>query len=93
MKPSNEFLEKVSRYNTENEISKGLIADLVERIEFDDNKNITVKMKYRDTVSYTHPRAPETVLDLVCRLLLEKKKHHCQPLHCALSRTAWEDEG
>ena len=48
MKPSNEFLEKVSRYNTENEISKGLIADLVERIEFDDNKNITVKMKYRD---------------------------------------------
>ena len=48
MKPANEFLEKVSRYNTENEISKGLIADLVERIEFDDNKNITVKMKYRD---------------------------------------------
>ena len=26
------------------------------------------------TVSYTHPRAHETVLDLVCRLLLEKKK-------------------
>ena len=26
-------------------------------------------------VSYTHLRAPETVLDLVCRLLLEKKKH------------------
>ena len=25
-------------------------------------------------VSYTHPRAHETVLDLVCRLLLEKKK-------------------
>ena len=48
MKPVNEFLEKVSRYNPENEISKGLIADLVERIEFDDNKNITVKMKYRD---------------------------------------------
>ena len=48
MKPANEFLEKVSRYNPENEISKGLIADLVERIEFDDNKNITVKMKYRD---------------------------------------------
>ena len=28
-----------------------------------------------DTVSYTHLRAHETVLDLVCRLLLEKKKH------------------
>ena len=27
-------------------------------------------------VSYTHLRAHETVLDLVCRLLLEKKKHY-----------------
>ena len=27
-----------------------------------------------DPVSYTHLRAQETVLDLVCRLLLEKKK-------------------
>ena len=26
-------------------------------------------------VSYTHLRAHETVLDLVCRLLLEKKKY------------------
>src|SRR5664280_3601426 len=29
----------------------------------------------QSTVSYTHLRAHETVLDLVCRLLLEKKKH------------------
>ena len=29
-----------------------------------------------DAVSYTHLRAHETVLDLVCRLLLEKKKKH-----------------
>eukprot|EP00656_Telonema_subtile_P010171 TRINITY_DN14864_c0_g1_i1.p1 TRINITY_DN14864_c0_g1~~TRINITY_DN14864_c0_g1_i1.p1 ORF type:complete len:512 (-),score=78.95 TRINITY_DN14864_c0_g1_i1:12-1547(-) len=29
-----------------------------------------------EPVSYTHLRAHETVLDLVCRLLLEKKKHH-----------------
>ena len=28
------------------------------------------------TVSYTHLRAHETVLDLVCRLLLEKKQHN-----------------
>ena len=28
-----------------------------------------------DAVSYTHLRAHETVLDLVCRLLLENKKH------------------
>ena len=27
-----------------------------------------------DPVSYTHLRAHETVLDLVCRLLIEKKK-------------------
>ena len=30
---------------------------------------------YKKPVSYTHLRAHETVLDLVCRLLLEKKKH------------------
>ena len=29
---------------------------------------------YLDSVSYTHLRAHETVLDLVCRLLLEKNK-------------------
>ena len=31
-----------------------------------------------ETVSYTHLRAHETVLDLVCRLLLEKKKKKIQ---------------
>ena len=29
----------------------------------------------QESVSYTHLRAHETVLDLVCRLLLEKKKN------------------
>ena len=29
-----------------------------------------------EAVSYTHLRAHETVLDLVCRLLLEKKKNN-----------------
>ena len=35
------------------------------------------------SVSYTHLRAHETVLDLVCRLLLEKKKnkHHTKVSH------------
>ena len=32
-------------------------------------------------VSYTHLRAHETVLDLVCRLLLEKKKHPNNTTH------------
>ena len=32
-------------------------------------------------VSYTHLRAHETVLDLVCRLLLEKKKNTRSQIH------------
>ena len=31
------------------------------------------RLGIREAVSYTHLRAHETVLDLVCRLLLEKK--------------------
>ena len=33
-------------------------------------------MHCASAVSYTHLRAHETVLDLVCRLLLEKTKQH-----------------
>eukprot|EP00657_Telonema_sp_P-1_P003052 TRINITY_DN1717_c0_g1_i2.p1 TRINITY_DN1717_c0_g1~~TRINITY_DN1717_c0_g1_i2.p1 ORF type:complete len:135 (-),score=17.02 TRINITY_DN1717_c0_g1_i2:95-499(-) len=33
-----------------------------------------------ESVSYTHLRAHETVLDLVCRLLLEKKKKKSQKI-------------
>ena len=33
-------------------------------------------VRHRGPVSYTHLRAHETVLDLVCRLLLEKKETH-----------------
>ena len=35
----------------------------------------------RGPVSYTHLRAHETVLDLVCRLLLEKKKTNNNNTH------------
>ena len=38
----------------------------------DDGKSTLIG---RLPVSYTHLRAHETVLDLVCRLLLEKKKN------------------
>ncbi len=38
------------------------------------NKEILAMRKVYTAVSYTHLRAHETVLDLVCRLLLEKKK-------------------
>ena len=34
---------------------------------------VTLTTAYDMSVSYTHLRAHETVLDLVCRLLLEKK--------------------
>ena len=37
---------------------------------------IPEEMNEEQPVSYTHLRAHETVLDLVCRLLLEKKKHN-----------------
>ena len=32
-----------------------------------------VRIVFHEAVSYTHLRAHETVLDLVCRLLLDKK--------------------
>ena len=35
--------------------------------------------QFAEPVSYTHLRAHETVLDLVCRLLLEKKNNETQP--------------
>ena len=35
-----------------------------------------------EPVSYTHLRAHETVLDLVCRLLLEKKKKNTENIVC-----------
>ena len=42
------------------------------RIVTVDRRKDTVRLA---PVSYTHLRAHETVLDLVCRLLLEKKTH------------------
>ena len=40
-----------------------------------DEADRMLDMGFYDAVSYTHLRAHETVLDLVCRLLLEKKKN------------------
>ena len=37
------------------------------------NASVYIVMAQTDAVSYTHLRAHDTVLDLVCRLLLEKK--------------------
>ena len=42
--------------------------------------------RWLDAVSYTHLRAHETVLDLVCRLLLENKNHTTQHTQLNLSQ-------
>ena len=52
----------------------GFVGDFVEGNTVNDILEL-------DPVSYTHLRAHETVLDLVCRLLLEKKKKHRQSRH------------
>ena len=46
----------------------------------------SVVLALPESVSYTHLRAHETVLDLVCRLLLEKKNTAC--VHGILSEVA-----
>ena len=53
--------------DTDGDVTDSLTADL-----------ITGPSNASASVSYTHLRAHETVLDLVCRLLLEKKKKHSQ---------------
>ena len=45
---------------------------------------IIIMMVKSEPVSYTHLRAHETVLDLVCRLLLEKKKTEYTATHTFL---------
>ena len=47
---------------------------------------IETEMMSHQAVSYTHLRAHETVLDLVCRLLLEKKnKNNIHSFHPAIT--------
>ena len=46
-----------------------------EKIEEEEHEH-QINLVRLEAVSYTHLRAHETVLDLVCRLLLEKKKKH-----------------
>ena len=53
--------------------NKDGIHATVKTIEYDPNRSSRIALVVY-AVSYTHLRAHETVLDLVCRLLLEKKK-------------------
>ena len=59
-------------YQTEAEESG---ARIVHSCGFDSiPSDLGVWFTQQEAVSYTHLRAHETVLDLVCRLLLEKKQ-------------------
>ena len=57
-------------YNTNYE---GKAQAAIEALRTDDFVYLHIEAS-DEAVSYTHLRAHETVLDLVCRLLLEKKK-------------------
>eukprot|EP00657_Telonema_sp_P-1_P010119 TRINITY_DN4408_c0_g1_i1.p1 TRINITY_DN4408_c0_g1~~TRINITY_DN4408_c0_g1_i1.p1 ORF type:complete len:135 (+),score=44.23 TRINITY_DN4408_c0_g1_i1:179-583(+) len=51
-----------------------ILGNIVTSLELGSIYRINASSYSIDAVSYTHLRAHETVLDLVCRLLLEKKK-------------------
>ena len=56
------------------QVAEEELPKVVGRISFFCNAGIRFVEEMCKAVSYTHLRAHETVLDLVCRLLLEKKK-------------------
>src|SRR5665811_2465185 len=55
-------------------LSGGIDSSVVAALAHDVVNTKALILPERGAVSYTHLRAHETVLDLVCRLLLEKKK-------------------
>ena len=69
---------KRQAYMNETEVGNAIRKSGIERKDL----FITTKFWVHDTaVSYTHLRAHETVLDLVCRLLLEKKQNKAPAVH------------
>ena len=70
-------------------LEKEYVLDLVLRSlsAHEELRQVLVLKGGTASVSYTHLRAHETVLDLVCRLLLEKKKNqiHISTLDYMLS--------
>ena len=63
----------LSKLSGKGNIFKGMAAEAIDAAEHHDTR-LTQQVP---PVSYTHLRAHETVLDLVCRLLLEKKNIKC----------------
>ena len=55
------------------------VLNLADNVELVRSEDLAQALNAETSVSYTHLRAHETVLDIVCRLLLEKKKHTSNP--------------
>ena len=78
MIPAEKVKNIIDKYNSlEKELSSGKFDTKLfakKSKEYSDLKNIIeIAREYLNSVSYTHLRAHETSLQLVCRLVLEKK--------------------
>ena len=62
--------------------------NLASHLYFFDNAMKVLILRSDNPVSYTHLRAHETVLDIVCRLLLEKKNETATLCNTTLNVTA-----
>ena len=62
-------------------MTAGFLALAIPNILMEVNGNPSIDAMGVVPVSYTHLRAHETVLDLVCRLLLEKTKNNSTQPH------------
>ena len=67
-------LEAAAFFKVNNSNSLELIGKSITAKKSLSNEILVTCPNCKNPVSYTHLRAHETVLDLVCRLLLEKKK-------------------
>ena len=72
VKEVREVLEKAKNQRFFDQASPILFIDEIHRFNKTQQDALLAAVEH-GTVSYTHLRAHETVLDLVCRLLLEKK--------------------
>ena len=71
-------LARALAYQVGNEVNE---TELASRLKIDRKTVVSYLDILEKAVSYTHLRAHETVLDLVCRLLLEKKHTHKHTQH------------
>ena len=68
-----QVIKKWLSYREKGLLGRGLTLDEVETVTQMVRRLAALVALAAESVSYTHLRAHETVLDLVCRLLLEKK--------------------